>query len=75
MILKAQGDASTAGEDDSRAARRPNVRFVVLCAFVAIAGFFLWTVHRAHLLNALLFMHGGHGHGDRSDRHRHETKP
>ena len=86
MILKAQGDASTARDDDSRAASRPNVRFVVLCAFLAIVGFFLWTEHRAHLLGALpyvlllacpllhLFMHGGHGRGDRSDRHRHETK-
>jgi len=46
--------------------------------FAAIAGFFLWTEHRAHLLGALpyvLFLlcplmhlfhgrHGGHGDGD-----------
>ena len=47
-----------------------------LCPFLAIAGFFLWEEHRAHLLGALpyvllllcpvihLFMHRGHGgHG------------
>jgi hypothetical protein len=50
-----------------------------LCFFLAIAGFFLWEEHRAHLLGALpyvllllcpvihLFMHRGHsgrgGHG------------
>lgn len=43
--------------------------------FLAIAAFFLWAEHRAHLLGALpyvillacpfihLFMHRGHGHG------------
>ncbi len=43
--------------------------------FAAVAAFYLWTEHRAHLLGALpfllllgcplmhLFMHGGHGHG------------
>lgn len=46
----------------------------VLLAFLAIAGFFLFTEHRAHLLGILpwllllacpllhVFMHGGHGH-------------
>jgi len=45
------------------------------CLFSAIAVFFLWEEHRAHLLGALpyvlllacpfmhLFMHHGHGHG------------
>ncbi len=51
--------------------------------FLAIALFFLWTEHRAHLLGALpfllllacplmhLFMHGGHGqgHGHAADDH------
>ncbi len=51
---------------------------IALVAFLAIAGFFLWTEHRAHLLGALpwlllpacpflhFFMHRGHGdhHGD-----------
>ena len=47
--------------------------WVGLCIFLAIAGFFLWEEHRAHLLGALpfvllllcpvihLFMHRGHG--------------
>ena len=51
----------------------------VLLAFLAIAAFFLFTEHRAHLLGILpyllllacpllhLFMHGGHGgHGEGS---------
>jgi len=45
------------------------------CLFTAIALFFLWEEHEAHILGALpyllllacvlihLFMHGGHGHG------------
>ena len=50
---------------------------IVLIAFLAIAGFFLWQEHRAHLLGFLpyllvlacpllhFFMHRGHGgHGD-----------
>lgn len=55
------------------------------CAFAAIALFFLWTEHGAHLLGALpyvlvllcplvhLFMHRGHqGHGaDRVGDERH----
>lgn len=48
---------------------------LVLVGFVLIAGFFLLTEHRAHVLGALpfvlvvlcplmhLFGHGGHGHG------------
>lgn len=51
---------------------------LVLLAFVAIAAFFLWTEHRAHVLGALpwlllaacpllhLFMHRG-GHGGHHD--------
>lgn len=46
-----------------------------LMGFLAVAAFFLWTEHRAHLLGALpyllvlacplmhIFHHGGHGHG------------
>ena len=50
---------------------------IVWLGFGAIATFYLWTEHRAHLLGVLpfliflpcllmhLFMHGGHGdHGD-----------
>ena len=55
----------------------------VLLAFLAIAGFFLFTEHRAHLFGVLpllllllvcplmhLFMHGGGGH-----RHSGGDKP
>jgi hypothetical protein len=58
-------------------------------AFVAAAGYFLWTEHQAHLLAALpylilllcplmhIFMHGGHGsHGDHrqgDEMHDHEN--
>lgn len=57
--------------------RRPSG--LVLCGFLAIAGFFLITEHAAHLYGFLpyalllacplmhLFMHHGHGHG----HHRH----
>jgi Protein of unknown function (DUF2933). len=46
-----------------------------LAGFLAVAAFFLWTEHRAHLLGALpyllvlacplmhIFHHKGHGHG------------
>lgn len=53
--------------------------------FAAVAGFFLWTEHRAHLLGALpylaimacplmhFFMHGRHGHhGHGQHEHRAE---
>ena len=55
---------------------------VVLLGFLAIAAFFLWTEHRAHLLGVLPYvllllcpllhlLHGGHGgHGG-----SHEQKP
>ncbi len=48
---------------------------LVWIVFAVIAGFYLWTEHRAHLLGALpyllllacplmhLFMHHGHAHG------------
>ena len=47
--------------------------WIGLCAFLAVAAFFFWTEHRAHLLGILpylifllcplihLFMHRGHG--------------
>ncbi|MFQ5774941.1 MAG: DUF2933 domain-containing protein [Kiloniellaceae bacterium] len=53
---------------------------LVLIGFLAVAGYFLWTEHRAHAIAALpwlliggcllmhLFMHHGHGgHGDDHD--------
>ncbi|MCL5669204.1 MAG: DUF2933 domain-containing protein [Gammaproteobacteria bacterium] len=55
---------------------------LVLLAFLAIAGFFLFTEHRAHLFGILLFLlllacpllhlfHGGHGEGG---NHQHKAK-
>lgn len=53
---------------------------LALLGFVAIAGFFLFTEHRAHALGALpfvlvalcpllhLFGHGGHRHSGKEDR-------
>jgi len=50
-----------------------------LIVFLAVAGFFLWTEHRAHLMGYLpflifllcplmhIFMHKGHGKHDSSD--------
>lgn len=58
----------------------------VLLGFLAIAGFFLLTEHRAHVLGALpfllllacpllhLFHHGGHGDHD-ADRPKKRTEP
>jgi uncharacterized membrane protein YccC len=57
----------------SRLRNRSNV---TLLAFLAVGGYFLWTEHQAHVIEALpwvlilgcllmhLFMHGGHGHRD-----------
>src|SRR5512133_3720951 len=51
-----------------------------LIGFLAVAGFFLWTEHRAHLFGVLpyllvlacplmhIFHHGGHGHGPHRPR-------
>lgn len=56
-----------------------------VCFFIAIAGFFLWTEHRAHALGVLpylllaacpiihLFMHGGHG-GHQEDHAGHRRQ-
>ena len=56
---------------------------LVLLGFLAIAAFFLFTEHRAHLFGALpyllllacillhLFGHGGHGGSKDDTRHRH----
>ena len=52
--------------------------------FVAVAVFFLWEEHKAHLLGALPYVllllcpllhmfHGGHGgHGNQSENHKHD---
>jgi hypothetical protein len=56
----------------------------VLYGFLAVAGFFLFTEHRAHVLGILpylfllacplmhLFMHHGHGNHD-SEKHHHDS--
>ena len=56
----------------------------VLCAFLAIAGFYLLTEHTAHVFGILPylllflcpilhFLHGGHdGHGGHGSQHRQE---
>jgi len=53
-----------------------SLRMILVCAFLAILGFFLLTEHRAHLFGALpyvfllvcplihLFLHGRHGGHD-----------
>ncbi len=64
--------------------KRPalSAKTVALCAFVAIAAFFLLTEHRAHFFGALPwllllacpflhFLHGGHG---RSGHDSHESR-
>jgi len=58
-----------------------------LIVFLAVAGFFLWTEHRAHLMGYLpflifllcplmhIFMHKGHGKHDSSDNdHKHKVE-
>lgn len=65
------------GDNQSFYSSRANI---VLIGFLALAGFYLVTEHRAHLLGWLpwllllacplmhFFMHGGHGgHGGRGD--------
>lgn len=61
---------------------------LVLLAFLAVAGFFLWEDHEAHILDSLplilvlgaclgmhFFMHGGHGgHGGDHGSHRGGSK-
>ena len=62
---------------------RNRIAFIL---FIVVAGYFLWTEHRAHitpyltwiLLGACLllhgFMHGGHGHGGHGDSDETESK-
>lgn len=58
-----------------------------VCVFLAIATFFLWEEHKAHILGALpyvllllcpvvhMFMHRGHGHHGAGHRHRDPGGP
>ncbi len=62
-----------AGHDETRHKSRRG--WWVFLGFAAVAAFFFFTEHRAHMLGLLpwlllaacplmhLFMHGGHGHG------------
>ena len=55
---------------------------VALLVFLGIGGYFLFTEHQAHVIQALpfalvlgcvvmhLFMHGGHGHGSEDANHQ-----
>ena len=57
---------------------------LVFLGFAAIAVFFLWEEHKAHMLGALPYVllllcpllhmfHGGHkGHGNQSENHKHD---
>jgi hypothetical protein len=59
-----------------------------LIVFLGVAGFFLWTEHKAHLLGVLpyfiillcplmhIFMHKGHGgqHGSSDDKDKHKNE-
>ena len=59
---------------------------LVLLGFLVIAGFLLFTEHRAHVLGALIwlplllcplmhiFMHGGHGHGGHAGHDRQDRE-
>jgi drug/metabolite transporter (DMT)-like permease len=75
---------TTVGERRSEPFRIPT--WLGLCAFLAIAAFFLWEEHRAHILGALpyllllacpiihLFMHRSHGtHGSGHATHERHT--
>jgi Protein of unknown function (DUF2933) len=54
---------------------------IALCVFLAIAAYFLWAEHRAHVMGALpyllllscpiihLLMHRSHGHQDGHENH------
>ena len=60
---------------------------IILLGFLVVAGFFLFTEHRAHVFGALpyllilacplmhLFMHGGHGHGGHGARGNGADRP
>lgn len=74
---------ATVSETKPDAPIRSTAKTVGICVFVAIAAFFLWQEHRAHVLGILpylllaacpfihFFMHGRHG-GHYRDRTAHE---
>jgi hypothetical protein len=70
-------------QDRSEHARHSNPGKWVLVGFLAVAAYFLWTEHQAHLMGALpyllllacplmhLFHHGHGGHGHHHGNHDH----
>lgn len=81
-------DKSSAHEHSEHEPRSPNPRTKwVLIGFFAVAAFFLFTEHRAHLFGILpyllllacplmhLFHHGGHGGGHGSHDGGTQDKP
>lgn len=69
-------------QDIARQARRGRW---VLIGFLAVAAFFLWTEHRAHLLGILPYLlvlacplmhlfHHGHGHGHDANGASHDAR-
>jgi hypothetical protein len=76
-------------ETPTAGSRRRLAWVAALCGFLAVAGFFLWTEHRAHLLGALPYLlllacplmhifghHGHHAHGAKGGEsgHHHATE-
>jgi hypothetical protein len=74
-------------QDRSEHARHSSRGKWVLVGFLAVAAYFLWTEHRAHLMGALpyllllvcplmhLFHHGHGGHGNRAQSSGSESSP
>jgi hypothetical protein len=70
---------ATASDIRPQTPLRPTPVTIAVCIFLAIAAFFLWEEHRAHLLGLLpylllaacpivhLFMHRGHRRHHRDD--------
>ena len=82
MVLEAT-PGSTGDSGHARASGKQRRFTLGACAFLAVAAFYLWTEHRAHLLGALpylllllcpamhLFMHHGHGDHESGSSHQH----
>jgi len=70
-----QSHDHSSGQTNPKTAFLTSPAGLVFAGFLAIAGIFFWTEHRAHLLGALIwlpllacplmhiFMHHGHSHG------------
>ncbi|SOZ40905.1 DUF2933 domain-containing protein [Cupriavidus neocaledonicus] len=80
--------AATSNDERVQAMKRRLSRSrLVTVGFLLVIGYFLWTEHRAHVIQALpylllaacplmhLFMHHGHGHGHhRAEKRAQEGK-